>query len=83
MPHDTLAGYNAPNGDTWLLRRDREFGQHVILWIPKGAAADQCISFEVDAFERRFRDTPQYVELRRQVRAYRGLPRMPKGPKGS
>jgi hypothetical protein len=71
MPHDTIASYRAPNGDSWLLRRDREAGRHVILCIPKGAAPDHCVSFDVDAFERRFRDTPQYVELRRQVRSYR------------
>ena len=67
MPLETVASYQAPNGDTWLLRRDRQFRRHVVLHLPQGATQDQCGSFELPAFEKRFQDTPQYLELRRQV----------------
>jgi hypothetical protein len=66
---ETMASYQAPNGDTWLLLHHGEFGRRIVLHRPSGASENEAIKYEFAVFETRFRDTPQYLELRRQVQS--------------
>ncbi len=62
-----MASYQAPNGDTWLLLHHGEAGRRLVLHRANGASESEATKYEFAVFEMRFRDTPQYLELRRQV----------------